>query len=139
MTVKAPRISEHAEQTNFFLETSLRFGFRNDFIDRLLFAVPNGMWLAGSGATRFALMNKYKAEGFKPGVADILYLQPRGEYNCLAIEMKAQDKRNDKHAVSEDQGEFLAAINGAGGLGEVCYGSEEALVIFTRYMSFEAR
>ena len=135
MIAKLPRISEHEEQANFFAEARLRFGFREDFLEVLLFSVPNGMWVGGGN--RFALMNKYKAEGFRSGVADILYLQPRGGYNCLAIEMKATDKRNDKSAVSPEQFAFLAAVNGAGGIGEVCYGSEEALQIFTKYMNFE--
>lgn len=136
MIAKLPRVSEHEEQANFFTEAKMRFGFRDDFIERLLFAVPNGMWIGGGN--KFALMNKYKAEGFKTGVSDIIYLQPRGGYNCLVIEMKAQDKRNDKDAVSPDQAAFLEAINGAGGIGEVCYGCDEAMELFTRYMNFEA-
>lgn len=136
MIAKLPRISEHEEQASFFTEAKMRFGFRDDFIERLLFAVPNGMWIGG--ANKFALMSKYKAEGFKSGVSDVLYLQPRGGYNCLVIEMKALDKRNDKDAVTPEQSAFLEAINGAGGIGEVCYGCDEAIELFTRYMNFEA-
>ena len=134
-TYKTPRISEHTEQANFFSEVRNKFQRREDFIRRLLFSVPNGMWIGGQN--KFALMNKFKAEGLQPGVADVLYLQPRGEYSCLAIEMKAQDKRNDKDAVSDDQREFLEAVNAAGGLGEVCYGCEEAMKIFEAYMQME--
>lgn len=136
MIARLPRVLEHEEQANFFAEVKMRFGFRDDFFEKLLFAVPNGMWIGGSN--KFALMNKYKAEGFKSGVSDILYLQPRGGYNCLAIEMKAKDKRNDKDAVSPDQAAFLEAVNGAGGIGEVCYGCDEAIKLFTRYMNYEA-
>jgi len=134
---KLPRISEHEEQANFVTEVLFTYLHRPDFISILFFSVPNGMWVAGEN--KFALMNKYKAEGFKPGVADIIYLQPRGEYNCLAIEMKARDQRNVTNAVKPEQAEFLEAVNGAGGLGEVCYGCEEALKIFALYMSLEAR
>lgn len=133
--LKPPRVSEHEEQANFFSEVRLRFQRQEDFIPMLLFSVPNGMWLGGNN--KFALMNKFKAEGLQPGVADIIYLQPRGEYNCLAIEMKAIDKRNVKDAVSSEQTEFLEAVNGAGGLGEVCYGCDEAMMIFELYMSLE--
>jgi hypothetical protein len=135
INIKAPRVSEHAEQAAFFAEVLFTYQHRADFISKLLFSVPNGMWLGGNN--KFALMNKFKAEGLQPGVADILYLQPRGEYNCLVIEMKALDKRNVKDAVSADQAEFLAAVNGAGGLGEVCYGCDEAMKIFNLYMSLE--
>lgn len=133
--VKKPRISEHAEQANFFSEVRFRFRNRDDFIGKLLFSVPNGMWIGGKNP--YALMNKFKAEGLQPGVSDILYLQPRGEYNCLAIEMKALDKRNQADAVSDDQREFLEAVNAAGGYGEVCYGADEAILAFQTYMDME--
>ena len=135
--LKPPRISEHDEQANFFTEARFRFQHREDFISKLLFSIPNGMWLGGQN--KFALMAKFKAEGLLPGVADALYLQPRGDYAYLAIEMKAIDKRNDSDAVTEDQTEFLAAVNGAGGLGEVCYGCDEAIRIFELYMGLPAR
>jgi len=134
---KTPRVSEHSEQANFVSEVRFKFMHREDFIDDLFFSVPNGMWVAG--ANKFALMNKYKAEGMKPGVSDILYLQPRGEYSCLAIEMKATDKRNVADAVTPEQSHFLAAINANGGMGEVCYGAEEAIRIFETYMNMEAK
>ena len=130
------RVSEHQEQANFFSEVHTRYAIRSDFIKRLLFSVPNGMWIGGTN--KFALMNKYKAEGLQVGVSDIIYLQPRGGYNCLTIEMKAIDRRNDKDAVTPEQSEFLEAVNGAGGIGEVCYGCDEAIKLFTRYMNFEA-
>lgn len=129
------RVSEHEEQANFFTSVRLIYAIRADFIPRLLFSVPNGMWIGGKNP--YALMNKFKAEGLQPGVADILYLQPRGEYSYLAIEMKAADKRNNKDAVSPDQGEFLTEVNANGGMGEVCYGCDEALSIFSTYMSMK--
>jgi len=134
---KAPRISEHQEQSSFFSEAHFRYQHREDFFPRLLFAVPNGMWLGGKNP--YALMNKFKSEGLKPGTADIIYLQARGEYSCLAIEMKAQDKRNSADAVSAEQSAFLADVNASGGWGEVCYGAEEALSVLATYMSMEAK
>lgn len=133
----SPKISEHDEQANFMTEVDLRYGLREDFVPTLLFSVPNGI-MAG-GQNKFALMAKFRAEGMKRGVADILYLQPRGDYNCLAIEMKAAHLRNTASAVSEEQAEFLAAVNGAGGLGEVCYGCDDAMRIFELYMSSPVR
>ncbi len=135
LRLKSPRISEHDSQAQFI--SAVKYTYRNhaDFIERLLFSVPNGAWLAGGN--RFALMAKYKAEGLTAGVSDLLYLQPRGDYAYLAIEMKATDKRNVKGAVSPDQAEFLACVNGAGGLGDVCYGCDEALGIFEYYMSLK--
>jgi hypothetical protein len=136
-TYKTTRISEHDEQANFFSMARALYGNRDDFFSKLLFSVPNGMWIGGKNP--YALMGKFKAEGLQPGVSDVLYLQARGGYSCLAIEMKAQDKRNSKDAVSADQAEFLEAINASGGVGEVCYGCDEALAIFATYMSMEAQ
>ena len=134
---KVPRVSEHDEQKAFFGAVRALYGFRDDFMEKLLFSIPNGMWAGGEN--KFALIAKFKAEGMQKGVSDILYLQPRGEYAYLAIEMKAQDKRNDKDAVSDDQREFLEEANAAGGWGEVCYGCDEALAIFEKYMSWRAQ
>lgn len=135
--VKKMRISEHEEQANFFAEVRFKYMHRDDFADDLLFSVPNGLWVGGKNP--YALINKFKREGMKPGVSDILYLQPRGEYAYLAIELKALDKRNDADAVSPEQSRFLEAVNASGGLGEVCYGAEEAMSIFALYMSMEAK
>lgn len=131
------KVTEHDEQKDFINEVHLKYGNCANFVEELLFSVPNGMWLGGDN--KFALMAKFKAEGFRKGVADLIYLQPRGEYNCLAIEMKAKHMRNVARAVTEDQAAFLAAVNGNGGLGEVCYGAEEAIGIFDLYMAMEPK
>ncbi len=100
---------------------------------RLVTHIPNG------GQSTIMAGAKLKAEGLQPGESDILYLQPRGEYNCLAIEMKALDKRNSKDAVTPEQLEFIEAVNANGGIGEICYGCDEALNIFNTYMQMDAR
>ncbi len=132
--VHPQRVSEHEEQANFIETVTFQYGHRADFSPVLLFSVPNGAWFGGKNP--HALMNKFKREGFRPGVADLIYLQPRGPYNCLAIEMKATDQRNLKNGgLSPQQAEFLAAVNANGGTGETCYGCDEALNIFAWYMS----
>ncbi len=135
---KAPRISEHDEQASFVAEVSMRYASRDDFIPTLLFAVPNGAWLGG--ANPHALMAKYRKEGFRNGVADLIYLQPRGPYSFLCIEMKAQDQRNKRDGgLSEEQATFLAAVSAAGGCADTCYGAEHAMIVFSAYMSEEVR
>jgi hypothetical protein len=135
--IKLPRISEHEEQVNFFDGVRYIFQHRDDFIEDVLFSIPNGIWAGGKNP--YALIAKFKKEGMKPGVSDILYLQPRGGFAYLAIEMKAQDKRNAADAVKPEQVEFLEAVKQAGGMGAVCFGCDEALTIFTRYMSLPVR
>ena len=135
---KTARVSEHEEQALFVEAVKRIYANRDDFIPVLMFAPPNGAWLGG--ANPYALMNKLKAEGFQSGVADLIYLQPRGPYNCLAIEFKAIDKREEKNGgLSEKQMEFLEQLNAAGGCADVCYGAEHALEVFAAYMAEEVR
>jgi len=128
-----PRISEHDEQSNFIDYVQVQYQSREDYAEALLFAVPNGMVLGGEN--KFALLAKHRKEGFKNGVSDLLYLQPRGNYAYLAMETKAIDKRNDPKAVSLDQQKFLDAVNASGGTGHICYGCAELAAVFDWYMS----
>jgi hypothetical protein len=131
-----PRIDEHAEQANFVAEVHIRYLSRDDFIPALFFSVPNGLIIGGDN--KFALLAKFKKEGFHNGIADLLYLQPRGPYAYLAIEMKAKDQIDKKDGgQSVEQMAFLAAVNEAGGCGDVCYGAEHAMKVFDVYMSLE--
>jgi hypothetical protein len=123
-------MSEHAEQAAFVSHVLWTYASRADFFAPLFFAVPNGAVLGGKN--KFALLNKLKQEGFRVGVSDLLYLQPRGEYSCLAIEMKDKGGK-----VSDAQDEFLQAILRAGGLAEVCYSADEAIGIFGGYMGMQ--
>lgn len=124
--------SEHAEQSAFF--TTILFKYRTDdrFVRPLFFAVPNGAFLGGKSALT---MEKLRAEGLTPGVADILYLQPRGGYSFLALEMKRADKRGHKAGgLRPEQVEFLNAASCAGAFFAVCYSAEEAERAFDEYM-----
>lgn len=129
-------MSEHDEQAAFVFEVLCRYGNCSDFLRPLFFSVPNGAWLGGRNP--FALMAKYKAEGFTPGVSDILYLQPRGGYAYLAIEMKATNRMVEKDkGISLEQAEFQKAVIRAGGRALVCYGAEAAVEEFIEYMKLE--
>lgn len=131
------KLSEHNEQATFV--TAIRWQYRNDptFYPELFFAVPNGFWAGGSSKQgRFALIQKYKQEGFAPGIADVHYLAPRGPYAHLAIEMKSAGRRNEKNGgATQEQLDFLTAVNKAGGLGVICYGCQEAIDAFDKYMA----
>lgn len=52
----------------------------------MLFAVPNG---GARGRVEAQIM---KGEGVTAGVADLLFLEARGSYGCLCIEMKTRRK-----------------------------------------------
>lgn len=125
--------SEHQEQSNFFQEVMTRFASREDFLTELFFSVPNGSWFGGN---RFAVYNRMVSEGFRKGVADTLYLQARGDYAYLAIEMKRSDKTNAPNGGLEPEQElFLQKVHEGGGHGTVCYSGHQAAQEFEWYMS----
>lgn len=131
------KTSEHNDQATF-IETVL-YLYRNDptFIRPLFFSVPNGAFLGGRGSAQYA---KLKKEGFVNGVSDLIYLQPRGPYHYLALEMKTEARRRERDGgLSPDQAEFIRSVSMAGGFPVVCYGAEEAIACFANYMSFETK
>jgi VRR-NUC domain-containing protein len=131
------KTSEHSEQTTFIEAVLWTYRLDPTFIRPLFFSVPNGAYLGGRSALQYA---KLKREGFVNGVSDILYLQPRGPYYYLAIEMKTEERRREKGGgISQDQAGFIDSVSMAGGLALVCYGAEEAIAAFDRYMRFESR
>lgn len=136
-----PELSEHDIQANFFREVS--YTYRNDptFIPILFYAVLNGAWIGGSSsASKRGLIEKYKDEGWKSGIADFHYDQPRGPFSKMVIEFKRESKRNAKSngvvtgGLSDEQQEYLQAIS-AYALVRVCYTVEESLEDFAYYMS----
>jgi hypothetical protein len=137
---KLPPLSEHTEQANFVSEVYSRYTSRPDFIPVLFYAVVNGFYVASNKPSKFALLAKYKAEGWRPGVADVHYDQPRGDYCKLVIEMKRSDKRNTKDGgLTPEQKEYLEAAASVGAFTDVCYCAEEAFETFSKYMSLEAK
>lgn len=132
MNTKLPPLTEHQEQTIFV--TNVKYDYRNDetFVEHLFFSTLNGAWLGGKSQ---ALWAKHKAEGARKGVSDILYLQPRGEFNFLAIEMKRSDRRNEKDGgLTPEEKEWLDVASNNGACAAICYTSEEAAMVFWNYM-----
>lgn len=132
-------LTEHEEQVGFVSE--IRYLYRNDpeFMPELFYSVPNGMWIGGAGKTRFALMEKYKAEGLMPGVADVHYDQPRGGFSKFVCEMKRSDKKKEKDGgLSPEQLRYLNAVRKAGAFVCVAYCADEAIDSFKNYMGMDA-
>ena len=94
----------------------------------LLFAVPNGAMLGGGkiGAIR---MNALKAEGLRPGVPDLFLPVARHMCHGLFIEMKTSSGR-----LSENQTEYIAAVEKQGYFCAVCHGADEAIETLEWYM-----
>lgn len=116
--------SEHAEQVA--VVEYLYFKYPTV----LFWATPNGAHLAGSIKQRAAAMNKLKAEGFLPGVSDLIIFEPRGEYSALFLEMK----RINGGELSKNQEDFLIQVEKRGGFGAVAHGASEAIEIIDNYL-----
>jgi hypothetical protein len=103
-----------------------------------LFAIPNG----GKRGIREAA--RFKKLGVKPGVSDLFFAYPCGEFAGLWIEMKKQrlafrSAGEAARAVSEDQEEFQKNMRWAGYETDVCYGCAEAINIISSYLEGDDR
>ena len=116
---------EHQHQVAFFEIVSVKYMRKYPFLDKLLFAVPNG------GHRSKAQAGKLKAEGVKSGVSDILLLAPSRGYNFLCIEMK-----QGKNKQSASQCEFEDRVYEYGkGYYYLAYSSELAIKCLDWYLS----
>lgn len=99
----------------------------------LIFAIPNGAMLGGGriGAIR---ANSLKAEGMRPGVCDLFLPVARGGFHGMFIEMKTETGK-----LSENQKEFIAAVEEQGYYTAVCFGAESAIEQITYYMQLERK
>ena len=94
----------------------------------LLFAVPNGGFRIASEAARLY------AEGVVPGVSDLIYLEPRGNYGALCIEMKTTLTGSRQ---SDRQKEWQKAVEAVGIRYVICRTLEEFIKAVEGYLALE--
>lgn len=92
-----------------------------------LFAIPNGSHKTERSATKF------KAEGLKSGVPDLMLAWPAGGHHGLFLEMKRVRGGN----VSEAQREWLQRLTDSGYRAEVCRGADEAITLLREYLNID--
>ena len=100
----------------------------------LFWANPNGAHLSGNIKQRSAQMNKLKAEGFLPGVADLTIFEPRGKYSAMFLEMKRSDGGG---GASDNQLDFIREVEKRGAFAAVAKGFEEAKEFIDNYLAME--
>lgn len=122
---------EDGEQTALFRWADLNRGRWPEL--GMLYAVPNGAFLAGDAKRRAIQAARLKRQGLKPGVPDVCLPVPRAGFHGLYVEMKAEGGR-----VQEEQGEWIAALRTHGYIAEVCVGWKPAAELLTRYLRGEA-
>ena len=106
--------------------------FRLQYPQYHLIAYPNGQWVSGTGNRRYALINKYKAEGMTNGVSDLFLCVPRGKYAGLWLEMK--DVGKTESSLSPNQKQWMSEMNKIGYLAKWAVGFEIARDIIEGYL-----
>lgn len=86
------------------------------------FAVPNG------GHRSKAAAGKAKAEGVRRGVIDWLCAARRNGFSGLGIEFKVKGRKPTPEQVG-----FIAHLRSEGWFVEICFTTEEAISVVTRY------
>ena len=119
--------TEHEEQVQIFRWADL---YSTEFPAlKMLYAIPNGSYKSKQSARKFA------AEGLKSGVPDICLPVPSadGKYHALYIELKKQ--KGGK--VSEQQMEWIGALQFYSNFAVVCRGADEAIDTIMSYLDMD--
>lgn len=95
-----------------------------------MFAVPNGMQLAGTAGRRARYMNAMKNRGLKPGVSDLVIAYPVAPYHGMYVELKLH--LNSK--ISEAQVAWTSLMNAVGYYAVVCPGFNDAVWQIENYL-----
>jgi len=95
-----------------------------------LFAIPNAGGRGSDATGRKILGAKMKAEGVKPGVADLMLPCSRGGFLGLFIELKKTGG-----TASSEQLDFGAAMLAAGYCWKLCVGYEQARDTLIAYLT----
>ena len=113
---------EEIEQEHVFLWASMEERAYPELA--MLYAIPNG----GKRAIKTAVA--LKKQGVKRGVPDMCLPVSRGGYHGLYIELKRQKGGR----VSDEQREWIAALNTQGYKAIICHGAEEAIEQIRGYL-----
>ena len=113
---------EEIEQEHVFLWASMEECAYPELA--MLYAIPNG----GKRAIKTAVA--LKKQGVKRGVPDMCLPVSRGGYHGLYIELK----RQKGGTVSDEQREWIAALNTQGYKAIICHGAEEAIEQIRGYL-----
>lgn len=122
---------EDAEQAAVFEWAQWQPCGQGKILDYLVH-IPNGGYRSPVEAARL------KALGVRAGVSDLLLPLPRLTYHGLWIEMKRQLKHfrgpaESQKAVSQEQLDWIAAMQRQGYAACVCYGADEAMKVLAGY------
>ena len=118
---------EEIEQEHVFLWASMEERAYPELA--MLYAIPNG----GKRAIKTAVA--LKKQGVKRGVPDMCLPVARGGYHGLYVELK----RQKGGTVSDEQREWIAALNTQGYKAIICHGAEEAIEQIRGYLNGQGK
>jgi hypothetical protein len=95
-----------------------------------MFAVPNGMMLAGTAGRRARYMNAMKNRGLKPGVSDLVIAYPVAPYHGMMLELKL--KENSK--IIDTQTSWANLMNAVGYYATIAAGFNNAIWAIENYL-----
>ena len=131
--------TEAAHQTALFAWAALSVSRWPEL--RWLHHIANGGSRGDSVASRAIRGAQLKAQGVRPGVADVCLPVRRGKYSGLYIEMKKPSenpkREGSKGGVSDEQAEFGAFVKAQGFGWCVCYSWEEASAAIVQYLEWK--
>jgi len=122
MKPNIPLPTEEQEQADLFEWAALQLGRYPEL--SLLYHIPNG------GKRFIGQAVKFKAQGVKPGVPDLCLPVAKNGFHGLYIELKRQKGGR----VSEQQTQWLQALEAQGYKALVCNGWEEAANTLKAYL-----
>lgn len=100
--------------------------------------IPNGATLGSTARDRAIRGSRLKAQGVKPGVADVFLPVARGGYTGLYIELKkpsVKPKRpTSRGGLSDEQLDFGCFVTNQGFLWCACYGWQDAVTAIENYI-----
>jgi hypothetical protein len=120
-------VSESQEQKAFVKWVNAQYP------DVIIYAIPNGTYLAGTKQRRASQMNKLKAEGLVIGMTDLVIAEPRGVYHGFYLEMK--DKGKSDKSLSSEQKAMIEWLSFKGYKSDWAAGFDIAREKMQQYMS----
>lgn len=107
---------------------------------RWIHAIGNGGSRGDTAKSRAIRGGQMKAEGVKPGIADIFLPWPRDGWHGLYIEMKKPSEKpkrqTSRGGLSDDQIEYRTHCHTVGYGWCVCYSWQEAVAIIKQYLGY---
>ena len=95
-----------------------------------MFAVPNGMQIAGTPGRRARYMNAMKNRGLKPGVSDLVIAYPVEPHHGMYLELKLHEKSK----ISDSQTAWAHLMNAVGYYATIAAGFNNAIWAIENYL-----